>query len=112
MVCAWVVYHLDRAGVPQIITSPLLLLVGYGPLLCVITLSAYLVQFFHREMKWNKTIKTGKVEVKKNTPPMAYNFQKILVTDQKAERRLFYYEVLMLMILIIFCVLHRYYGLS
>ncbi|USQ12525.1 glycosyltransferase family 2 protein [Legionella lytica] len=112
MFCAWVVYHLDRAGVPQIITSPLLLLVGYGPLLCVITLSAYLVQFFHREMKWNKTIKTCKVEVKKNTPPMAYNFQKILVTDQKAERRLFYYEVLMLMILIIFCVLHRYYGLS
>ncbi|MFJ1267354.1 glycosyltransferase [Legionella lytica] len=112
MLCAWILYRLDRAGVTQKITTPLLLLVGYGPLLCVITLAAYSVQFFHREMKWNKTIKTGKVEPRKKSHAVAYDFQKILAADQKEERRLFYYEVLILLILIIFCVLHRYYGLS
>jgi cellulose synthase/poly-beta-1,6-N-acetylglucosamine synthase-like glycosyltransferase len=112
MFFAWILYRLDRAGVSQKITNPLLLLVGYGPLLCVITLCAYLVQFFHREMKWNKTIKTGKVEPKKKSLMVAYDFQKILAADKKEERRLFYYEVLMLTILITFCILHRYYGLS
>ncbi|WP_058534894.1 glycosyltransferase family 2 protein [Legionella saoudiensis] len=112
MFFAWITYRLDRANVSQKITSPLLLLVGYGPLLCVITLAAYLMQFFHREMKWNKTIKTGKVEAKKKSLTQTYDFKKILAADQKEERRLFYYEVLLLLILITFCVLHRYYGFS
>lgn len=111
MFFAWLIYRLDRINVSQKITSPLLLLVGYGPLLCVITLSAYIAQLVHREMKWDKTIKMGKVEPKKKSHATPYDFKKILTSDQKEERRLFYYELLILMILGGFCFLHQYYGL-
>ncbi|MBL4689555.1 MAG: hypothetical protein JKY37_33515, partial [Nannocystaceae bacterium] len=42
--------------------APLVLLVGgYGPFLCAVTVGAYIKEFRGAEMKWDKTIKTGKV---------------------------------------------------
>lgn len=112
MFFAWVVYRLDRAGVSQKITNVLLLLVGYGPLLCVITFAAYIAQFFNREMKWNKTVKTGKVKQKRKIHSTPYNFNKILAADKKAERHLFFYEVFILALLIVFSTFHLQYGLA
>ena len=37
---AWVVYRLDKAGRPKAVRNVLLVLVGYGPLLCAISLAA------------------------------------------------------------------------
>ena len=44
------------------ILGPLLVYIGgYGPLLCAVTIAAYLREFQHAEMRWDKTEKTGKV---------------------------------------------------
>ncbi|EHL31986.1 glycosyltransferase family 2 protein [Legionella drancourtii] len=94
MFFAWIVYRLDRANVPQKITNSLLLIVGYGPLLCVITFAAYISQFFNREMKWNKTIKTGKATQIRKIHSSPYNFNKILAADKKEEFHLFFMKSL------------------
>jgi len=61
MVVAWlgkVVEH--RAGGRWL--SPLCVYVaGYGPLLCAVTFTSYIKEARGAEMKWDKTIKTGKV---------------------------------------------------
>jgi hypothetical protein len=42
--------------------SPLLVyLVGYGPMLCAITVDSYFKEFHHAEAIWDKTEKTGRV---------------------------------------------------
>jgi cellulose synthase/poly-beta-1,6-N-acetylglucosamine synthase-like glycosyltransferase len=44
------------------ILGPVLVYIGgYGPLLCAVTMAAYLKEFQHAEMRWDKTEKTGKV---------------------------------------------------
>ena len=41
----------------------LLALVGYGPLLCAICLGAMMAQFRNADLKWDKTIKSGKARL-------------------------------------------------
>ncbi len=42
--------------------SPLFVYIGgYGPLLCAVTTAAYVKEFRHTEVRWEKTEKTGKV---------------------------------------------------
>ena len=60
---AWAVYRLDKAGVPKALRNALLLLVGYGPLLCAICLGAMVAQVRHADLKWDKTIKSGKARL-------------------------------------------------
>jgi cellulose synthase/poly-beta-1,6-N-acetylglucosamine synthase-like glycosyltransferase len=44
------------------ILSPLLVYIGgYGPLLCAITIAAFVKELRHAEARWDKTEKTGKV---------------------------------------------------
>ncbi|MFC3195539.1 glycosyltransferase [Marinicella sediminis] len=45
------------------LAMPLLLLSGYGPLLCAITFNSYVAELRGKEMKWDKTEKSGKVEI-------------------------------------------------
>jgi len=45
------------------LARPLLLTAGYGPLLCAVTFSSYIAELRGREMKWDKTVKTGKVSL-------------------------------------------------
>lgn len=45
------------------LTPPLLYIAGYGPLLCAITFASYVAELQGREMKWDKTEKTGKVSL-------------------------------------------------
>lgn len=44
------------------LASPLLLLGGYGAFLCAVTFGAYVKEFQGADMKWDKTVKTGKVQ--------------------------------------------------
>ena len=60
---AWVVYRLDKAGAPKPVRDILLVLVGYGPLLCAISLGAMIAQLRKADLKWDKTIKSGKARL-------------------------------------------------
>lgn len=112
MPAAWLVYRLDRAGVSQRITNPLLLIVGYGPLLCVITFAAYIAELMKREMKWNKTNKTGKVKQRIRFDSKPYEFEQRLKTNMRQEKRLFYYELALIAVLIFALYQRAYWGLS
>lgn len=61
MVAAWLVYRVDKVGALRPLATPLLVLVGYGPLLCSITFAAYVAQARGAATTWDKTEKTGKV---------------------------------------------------
>lgn len=61
MVAAWLVYRVDRVRALRPLATPLLVLVGYGPLLCSITFAAYVAQARGAATTWDKTEKTGKV---------------------------------------------------
>jgi hypothetical protein len=60
---AWGVYRLDKAGAPKWLRNILLVLVGYGPLLCAISLGAIIGQLRSADLKWDKTIKSGKARL-------------------------------------------------
>ncbi|MGQ3892668.1 glycosyltransferase [Legionella sp. CNM-4043-24] len=112
MPAAWLVYRMDKAGVSQKITNVLLVLVGYGPLLCAITFASYLAELANLEMKWNKTVKQGKVQSNFKRTSKNYDFKTILAQNKRYEKRLFIYEVLFLALLIYLVYLRSYFGLS
>ena len=60
---AWLVYRIDKAGAPKWLRNALLVLVGYGPLLCAIAFAAIIAQFRKADLKWDKTIKSGKARI-------------------------------------------------
>lgn len=61
MVAAYSVKRIEKLPWLRSLTMPLLLITGYGPLLCAITFAAYVSEWKNQEMKWEKTEKTGKV---------------------------------------------------
>lgn len=61
MALSRVVHDLEGVRVVGVLSKPLLYLVGYGPLLCAITLDAYVRQWRGTAQTWDKTEKTGKV---------------------------------------------------
>jgi cellulose synthase/poly-beta-1,6-N-acetylglucosamine synthase-like glycosyltransferase len=60
---AWLVYRIDKAGAPKWLRNALLVLVGYGPLLCAIAFAAIIAQLRKADLKWDKTIKSGKARI-------------------------------------------------
>ena len=60
---AWAVYRLDKAGAPKGLRNVMLVLVGYGPLLCAISIGAIIAQLRNADLKWDKTIKSGKARL-------------------------------------------------
>lgn len=62
MVVAWLAKELERSGGWRRRCAPFVLqLSGYGPFLCAVTFAAYIKEWRGAEMKWDKTVKTGKV---------------------------------------------------
>ena len=62
MLLAWIAKEVERrwrAARPLAIA--LLYLAGYGPFLSAVTFGAYIKELTGAEMKWDKTVKTGKV---------------------------------------------------
>jgi cellulose synthase/poly-beta-1,6-N-acetylglucosamine synthase-like glycosyltransferase len=62
-IAAWSVYRLDRAGAPKWLRNFFLVLIGYGPLMCSITFAAMVAQFRNADMRWDKTMKSGKAKI-------------------------------------------------
>jgi len=60
MVAAYLVWRLDRMGAKRT-AAALLWFVGFGPLLCAVTFTAYVKEAQRAEHVWDKTVKTGKV---------------------------------------------------
>jgi cellulose synthase/poly-beta-1,6-N-acetylglucosamine synthase-like glycosyltransferase len=61
MALAWVVRLLERIPAVRWLALPLLYVVGFGPVLCAITLDAYVKQWRGASAVWDKTEKTGRV---------------------------------------------------
>jgi len=61
---AWGVYRLDKAGAPKWLRNTLLALVGYGPLLCAIACGAIVAELRKADLKWDKTVKTGRARIR------------------------------------------------
>jgi cellulose synthase/poly-beta-1,6-N-acetylglucosamine synthase-like glycosyltransferase len=62
-IAAWAVYRLDKAGAPKWLRNFFLVLIGYGPLMCSITFAAIVAQFRNADMRWDKTMKSGKARI-------------------------------------------------
>jgi cellulose synthase/poly-beta-1,6-N-acetylglucosamine synthase-like glycosyltransferase len=60
---AWAVYRADKAGAPKWLRNALLLLVGFGPLLCAVACAAIVAELRKTDLKWDKTIKSGRVRL-------------------------------------------------
>ena len=61
MIAAYGAYRLEMVPRLAFLSRPLLLIAGFGPLLCAITFYSYVAEIRKKEMKWDKTEKTGKV---------------------------------------------------
>jgi cellulose synthase/poly-beta-1,6-N-acetylglucosamine synthase-like glycosyltransferase len=61
MLAAWLVKQVESLRVVGRLAPALLYVVGYGPLLCAITATAYLKEIRGTEMVWEKTEKSGAV---------------------------------------------------
>ena len=61
MIPAWLSYKLDLKKAPAWQTTGLIVIAGFGPLLCAITWQSYISELNNEELKWDKTEKTGKV---------------------------------------------------
>ena len=64
MLAAWITKLLEKTRVGRI-TPALMYLIGFGPLLCAVTFASYILELRGAEMKWDKTVKTGKANILK-----------------------------------------------
>lgn len=102
MLCAWIIYRLERAGVSTRITNFLLYIVGYGPLLCAVNLAAYFAEIKHFNLKWDKTEKIGSRRLLRQRPETntIFDFKLSLYKDKQREYRIFFQELFSLAIVI------------
>ena len=61
MLAAAAIRRMDRRRWPAWLSAPLVYVVGYGPLLCAVTATAYIKELRGAEMRWDKTEKLGAV---------------------------------------------------
>ena len=61
MLGAWLAKTVEMTRIGRFLTPLLIYLVGYGPLLCAVTVDSYIKEFRHAEAKWDKTEKIGRV---------------------------------------------------
>jgi cellulose synthase/poly-beta-1,6-N-acetylglucosamine synthase-like glycosyltransferase len=61
MLGAWLAKAIELTRIGRFLTPLLIYLVGYGPLLCAVTVDSYIKEFRHAEAKWDKTEKIGRV---------------------------------------------------
>ncbi|HEY2259605.1 MAG TPA: glycosyltransferase family 2 protein [Solirubrobacteraceae bacterium] len=61
MLAAMAIRRVERHRWLAWLSAPLIYVVGYGPLLCAVTATAYVKELRHAEMRWDKTEKLGAV---------------------------------------------------
>ncbi|WP_165481221.1 glycosyltransferase family 2 protein [Legionella jordanis] len=101
MIWAWLIFRLEFAGVSSKITNFLLLIVGYGPLLCAINLSAYIAEIKRPTLKWDKTEKITSKRIiypRASQPKVKYDFSRALTQDIRREYRFLFWQILSLLI--------------
>ena len=62
---AWTVFRIDRAGAWRWLRNLLLILIGYGPVMCAISFGAMVAQYKNADLRWDKTVKSGKARIRK-----------------------------------------------
>lgn len=65
MLFAYIGYRLEKAKAPTFLVHTFLLISGFGPLLCAITLASYISEYQGASLTWDKTEKKGNVKVLK-----------------------------------------------
>lgn len=98
MLAAWAIFRLEIAGLPSRIANMLLIIVGYGPLLCAINFAAYIAEIKRPNLKWDKTEKeTSKRPVHKRiVKAKSFDFDKALAQDTQREYVFFYGQLISL----------------
>jgi cellulose synthase/poly-beta-1,6-N-acetylglucosamine synthase-like glycosyltransferase len=61
MLGAWIAKLVEKTWIGGFLSPVLIYLVGYGPLLCAITIDSYVKEARHADAKWDKTEKIGRV---------------------------------------------------
>lgn len=61
MLGAWLARAVESTRIGRLLSPLLIYLVGYGPLLCAITVDSYIKEYRHAEQIWDKTEKVGRV---------------------------------------------------
>jgi cellulose synthase/poly-beta-1,6-N-acetylglucosamine synthase-like glycosyltransferase len=61
MLAGWLVYRADRISWLRPVVPALVLVVGFGPVLCAVSIAAYVAEARGAASTWDKTEKTGKV---------------------------------------------------
>ena len=61
MIGAWIAKAVEHTRIGRLVTPLLIYLVGYGPLLCAVTVDSYIKEFRHADATWDKTEKIGRV---------------------------------------------------
>jgi len=61
MLGGWLAKAVEGTIVGRVLTPVLVYVVGYGPILCAITVDSYIKEFRGAETSWDKTEKTGRV---------------------------------------------------
>jgi cellulose synthase/poly-beta-1,6-N-acetylglucosamine synthase-like glycosyltransferase len=61
MLAAWTIRRMERHPWLAWLCGPLVYIVGYGPIQCAVTASAYVKELRHAEMRWEKTEKVGAI---------------------------------------------------
>jgi cellulose synthase/poly-beta-1,6-N-acetylglucosamine synthase-like glycosyltransferase len=61
MLGAWLAKAVESHRIGRVLTPLLVYLVGYGPVLCAVTVDSYIKEFRHADAAWDKTEKTGRV---------------------------------------------------
>ncbi|WP_172653452.1 glycosyltransferase [Legionella fallonii] len=91
MFWAWVVFRFEFAGLSPRITNFLLMVVGYGPLLCTINLAAYIAEIKRPNLRWDKTEKISSKRILRSRiePLLPFDFDKALAKDFQREYRFF-----------------------
>jgi len=61
MLGAWLIKVVDGTRAGRFLSPVLVYLVGYGPILCAITVDSYVKELRHADASWDKTEKTGRI---------------------------------------------------
>ena len=61
MLGAWLARVIEKTAAGRVLSPLLTYLVGYGPLLCAITVDSYIKEWRKADAVWIKTEKTGRV---------------------------------------------------
>jgi cellulose synthase/poly-beta-1,6-N-acetylglucosamine synthase-like glycosyltransferase len=61
MLIAWLIKSIEHVSIGRWIAPALVYLIGYGPVLCAVTVDAFFKELRHADARWEKTEKIGRV---------------------------------------------------